>query len=296
MSSKVKAFTLVELLVVIAIVSILLAIGIPGIQSAREAMRRTSCENNLKQLGLGFHNYHDMFRVYPTRNFPFRRLLQSIGEPSAGRLTSPTIYICPSETIADPRQGNVSYRLNEGYGYQIYGANGVTEDLFGETPISSKAFTDGLSNTACMSEKLISVRVVSNEAARLDPLRSFWYVGAGYDTPSTEGANQFISVCETSREFAVPRSLWGSEEFLQIDFGYNHMLPPNFAPCHQGSPGEHLRPFHSIVPPSSYHAGGAAMLLMDGSVRFVPDSVDRPLWNAIGTRNGHESISAQNFD
>ncbi|QDT57405.1 Type II secretion system protein G precursor [Caulifigura coniformis] len=133
--SRTRGFTLIELLVVIAIIAILIALLLPAVQQAREAARRTQCKNNLKQLGLALHNYHDTYGIFPIGNLYGD--LGSVGPFQSNRTTwlvrtLPYIDQAPLFNLADfnSRSNNTGFTANFPAAYDAQNCRGVEMPAF----------------------------------------------------------------------------------------------------------------------------------------------------------------------
>ena len=300
---RARGFTLVELLVCMAITGLLAALLLPAIQWSRERARSLHCKSNLHQLGIAAHSYHADHGVFPVNSEPYVRMLPYLGEqpfyaaiqanrgfvPGVGKLVA--VFNCPSDAALQFPKRFGSYELNDGSRFRPYGSNGIRETTLFYKPFTGMAdVTDGLSQTAFFSEQLVRWWSPSVSEIAATPRRFIW------ETPSTlTGANDleaFVSDCRDRRTsvWLTAPSIYSTGWDDPRTEGYNHLMTPNSVPCYNGPvyPGVSVYPEHCSLPATSLHSGGVNVLLADGSVRFIMDSIDLNVWRALGTRNEND--------
>ena len=292
-----RAFTLVELLVTIAIIAVLIALLLPAVQQAREAARRIQCRNNLKQIGLALHNYHEAFQVFPMgyhwplgTGWSYHLLPHldqaslynsfTVGTPTAAaasiwRTGPPSLALAvPLPVFRCPSSGSVEAVTN---------VDGIPRRV----PCDYTACASGVRTT----DSPTSVRGIGGE--NLDG--AFFRSSSVRIRDFLDGASNTVGVGEVVSEPSVSQvDHWsiGSD-----DLGRNDLPLSQDSSEFLGSLGVKLNLFYQgsstddiELSFKSRHAGGVQFLLMDGAVRFINGSLDESLRKALGTRAGGEVL------
>ncbi len=301
-----RAFTLLELLVVLAIIGVLLGLLLPAVMKVREAASRISCASNLKQLGLAVHTYHDSQGILPCGQFqgPY-------GTGPNSRAWSWLAHLLPYLDQQNLSQsGGIPFRTLQGSGVLAdrvplffcssdnAGAVGVTEHA-GNLPGVSVGLTNykGVSGANWgMDFQGKPVRLQTDWPNRgtngsFDGLangdgmmyRSDWVRGIRL-TSVTDGTSNTFMIGED-----VPSlNDWCTWPYSNNAYG-TCAIPPNVKRPDGGSydPGD----WQNTWSFRSRHSGGLNFALADGSVHFIPNSIDLTLYRALATVSGGEVVS-----
>jgi prepilin-type N-terminal cleavage/methylation domain-containing protein/prepilin-type processing-associated H-X9-DG protein len=330
-----RAFTLIELLVVIAIIAVLIALLLPAVQAAREAARRAQCTHNLKQLGIALHNYEGTWATLPAGRYGYPYLWSSLASllsyveaanlynainfsfPSeTAQLPYPAnttvesaviqVFLCPSDgqQRVDPiNWGATNYVSNSGTGTinsgnfnVVAGAQLPDGPFYNTSAIKFARITDGLSNTAAYSETILGNNISTSPGSSPASNSRRQFALFNSTTITNVPASQFLPpatflpVCLTPDQWASDRGReWSRGSFIMAS--YNHFYTPNskYPDCTDNGRNA------AVTGPRSFHPGGVNVLMLDGHVQFIKDTVSLPIFRAVSTIGGGEILSADSF-
>ena len=290
-----RAFTLIELLVVIAIIAILIALLLPAVQQAREAARRSQCKNNLKQLGLAYHNYHDTHRVLPPGYV--QETVTHKNEATWVVFILPFVDQAPLYNTADFHGPTFGQTTTTSQNFQITSTRlpvmtcpSDTEGnlAFGYLARGNYAASNGIG-------PMIAA------AGYQSPAPARGAVGAFNDNSSTkmrdftDGTSNTVVLSEI-RKHASGNDIRAAMHYPEGPF-FHHNYTPNSSNVDQSRcPDPTLDPpctstftAHSnkimLTTARSRHEGGVHVVLADGAVRFISENLDLQTWQDLGVPN-----------
>ena len=320
--TSLAGFTLVELLVVIAIIGVLVALLLPAVQAAREAARRSSCQNNLKQIGLALHNYEGTFKTLPmgtmvaaagsgTSNFSsphplilpymeqsnvealfdFRVDINTAPVNQAARIQKLAVFKCPSQ-VPTPPFINSTAQCPGGCGQTNYvqslgnNANYATLDgAFGRGfSVRFAEFTDGLSNTALFAEVRFGPSAAPTNGSVPPVDRDYYNVATDLPFGTWDGGSNPDVVAHPACDTTSNAWLYRGKQY------YRGVVVTTYY-SHTLTPNSKRRDCVRSVgldrghlAARSYHPAGINLVLGDGSVRMAANSVNEQVWRAVGSK------------
>jgi prepilin-type N-terminal cleavage/methylation domain-containing protein/prepilin-type processing-associated H-X9-DG protein len=324
------AFTLIELLVVIAIIAILIALLVPAVQKVREASARTQCQNNLKQIGIGTHNYLGVHARLPWGRLPvqtqipmavasnaspivqileyleqggkynqfnFAKDIHSDPAPlaAAARSQDIPIYLCPSDwsqgyyPVLGGNAGRTNYQASLGANAAYANLDALTGGVFNvSVRYKTTDILDGLSNTALFGEVKRGLAITTGGTGPPQDRLNVTRVPFGtWDGSAANDTNWFATCNSTTATDVGYTGLQYYRAGVVWTAFYTHTVLPN----HTERDCVRDTGFNKAhVASRSYHSGGVNLLLCDGSVRFVNNSISLATWREVGSRGGGQPL------